>query len=74
MLSVYKKKILQDIEKIPEIEYPKLYKLIHIITSGLLSDTNMPEKRGSLKGIWGKIKVDESLFEKAKRSIFPYEN
>ena len=32
-----------------------------------------PEKRGSLKGIWGKSKVNEDLFQQAKGSVFSYE-
>ena len=32
-----------------------------------------PKKRGSLKGIWGKSKIDEDLFQQAKHSVFSYE-
>ena len=30
-------------------------------------------KRGSLKGIWGKAKVDDALLQAAKHSVFSYE-
>jgi hypothetical protein len=31
-------------------------------------------KRGSLKGIWKGSQIDESLFNEAKKSLFPYES
>ena len=32
-----------------------------------------PERRGSLKGIWGQSKIDDELLQQAKRSVFSYE-
>ena len=30
-------------------------------------------KRGSLKGIWGKAKIEDTLLQEAKHSVFSYE-
>ena len=32
-----------------------------------------PERRGSLKGIWGQSKIDDDLLQQAKHSVFSYE-
>ncbi len=33
MLSVYKEKILREIEKVPEDKMPKLLRIIHLLTT-----------------------------------------
>jgi len=73
MRSKYKEKISKEIENIPENKMPKLYKVIHVLTSEIISKTGKTGKRGSLKGIWKGSNIDESLFNKAKKSLFPYE-
>ena len=71
MISIYRKKILKEIEDIPEDKIPKLYKIIHIVTSELMNKPKKSENRGSLKGIWKGSNIDEKLFYEAKKSIFP---
>ena len=74
MLSVYKEKILREIEKVPEDKMPKLLKIIHLLTTQTTPKRKKPGKRGSLKGIWKGSQIDESLFNEAKKSLFPYES
>ena len=73
MASPYKKKILKEIEKIPDEKIPRLYKVIHLLTAELISKTKRIGNRGSLKGIWKDSDIDESLLIKARKSLFPYE-
>ncbi|HAG51706.1 MAG: hypothetical protein A2X87_06820 [Deltaproteobacteria bacterium GWC2_42_51] len=73
MLSIYKEKILKEIEKIPEDRMPKLYRVIHLLVSELIPETKKIGNRGSLKGVWKDSQIDESLFIEAKKSLFPYE-
>ena len=73
MASSYKKKILKEIEKIPDERIPRLYKVIHLLTTELISKTKKTGNRGSLKGIWKGSKIDESLLLKARKSLFPHE-
>ncbi len=73
MASVYKDKILKEIEKIPERKMPKLYRVIHLLANELMGKTKKAGNRGSLKGIWKGSQIDESLFIEAKKSLFPYE-
>lgn len=77
MLSTYmtyKKKILKEIEDIPKDKIQKVYKIIHILISELITKTKKTGNRGSLKGIWKGSKIEESLFIEAKKSLFPYEH
>lgn len=74
MISAYKDKILKEIEGVPGEMMPKLYRIIHMLTTELIPKSERRGGRGSLKGIWEGNQVDESLFEQAKRSLFPYEN
>ena len=73
MASPYKKKILEEIKKIPDEKIPRLYKVIHLLTTELISKTKRTGNRGSLKGIWKGSDIDESLLIKARKSLFPYE-
>ncbi len=73
MPSIYKDKILKEIEDVPEEIMPKLYKIIHMLTTDLIPKTTKRGKRGSLRGIWEGSQIDESLFLDAKKSLFPYE-
>jgi hypothetical protein len=74
MLSTYKEKILKDLEDVPGEMMPKLYKIIHLLTTELIPKTKETGNRGSLKGIWKGSQVDESLFFEARKSLFPYED
>jgi len=70
-LIEYKEKILKDIEKIPESKLHTIYMIVHILINELTTDK--PKKRASLKGIWKGIKIDDSLINEAKKSMFYYE-
>ena len=73
MLSAYKEKILKELEGVPDEMMPKLYKIIHLLTTELMQKKDDKENRGSLKGIWKGSQIEESLFLDAKKSVFPYE-
>ena len=73
MVSTYEKKILKELEGVPGEMMPKLYKIIHLLTTELIQKKDEKENRGSLKGIWKGSQIDESLFIDAKKSVFPYE-
>jgi hypothetical protein len=72
MLSTYKEKILQDLDRVPEDKMPVLYQLIHLLTTEFSLEKKTGQ-RGSLRGIWQGSQVDASLFMEARRSLFPYE-
>ncbi len=74
MLSTYKEKILRDLEGVPNEMMPKLQKIIHLLTTELITKTKGTGNRGSLKGIWKGSQIDESLFLEARKSLFPYED
>lgn len=74
MLSTYKEQILKDLRRVPEEKMPKLYKVIHQMTSEFISEANKPGKRGSLKGLWKGSKIDDSLLSEARKTLFPYES
>ena len=69
----YKKKILQEIYKIPDEKLPNMYKIIHLLAGELTTVTKKKGKRVSLKGIWKGSLIDDSLFSEAKKSLFSYE-
>jgi len=74
MLSVYKEKILREIEKVPEDKVPKLFRIIHLLATEIMPGTKKTGNHGSLKGIWKGSQIDEPLFNEAKKSLFPYES
>ena len=45
----YKKKILQEIEKVPEDKIVGIYKIIHLLTKEITSEAKKAGKRISLK-------------------------
>ena len=72
MATKYREKLLKEIEQVPEESIPNLYRIFHILKVELARKTKTG-KRGSLREICGKKRVDESLFHDAKRSLFPYD-
>jgi len=42
MLSTYKKRIIKELGRVPEEKMPKLYKVIHQMTSEFMSETKKP--------------------------------
>ncbi len=73
MPLTYKDKILKELEEIPEEKMPKIYRVIHLLATELVSKTKKTGNSGSLKGIWKGSQIDEALFIEAKKSLFPYE-
>jgi len=73
MPSIYKERLLKEIDGFPEQKISKLYKIIHILRVELMQKEKRPGIRGSLKGIWKGSQIDESLFVEAKKSLFPYQ-
>lgn len=73
MLTSYKEKILQEIEKIPDDKLGNIYKIIHLLTGEITAGAKKTGTRASLRGIWKGSQIDESLFTEAKKSLFPYE-
>lgn len=69
---MYKEKILKELERFPETMMPRLYRVIHLLSTELLGAwVKTTRKCGSLKGIWKGSQIDESLFVDAKKSLFP---
>lgn len=66
----YKELMLREIQTIPESKMMRIYAIMH----PLLSALKVTRKRGSLKGIWKDVKVEDSLLEDAKKSLFSYED
>jgi hypothetical protein len=73
MPSIYKERLLKEIEGIPEEKISKLYKIIHILRAELMRKPEKSRVRGSLKGIWKGSQIDETLSIEVKKSLFPYE-
>jgi len=73
MLSIYKEKILKELEGVPGEMMPKLYRIIHLLANELIPKKKQKRNRGSLKGIWKGSQIDEELFLESKKSLFPYE-
>lgn len=71
-MSDYKNKLLEEVKELPEEMASRIYKIVHLLKLEFSNDSR-GEKRGSLKGIWKGSKIDENLFERAKKSLFPYE-
>jgi hypothetical protein len=69
----YKKKILQEIEKIPDDKLANMYRIIHLLSSELKGGAKKTGKRISLRGIWKGSQINDSLFNEAKKALFPYE-
>jgi len=74
MESIYKEKLLQEIEELPDEVVPNFYRIIHLLKNELLLKTEKLRNRGSLKGIWKGYHIDEEIFFEAKKSLFPYES
>jgi hypothetical protein len=72
MATEYREKLLKEIAQVPEESIPNLYRIFHILKVELTRKTKTG-KRGSLRKLWGPKRVDENLFQDAKRSLFPFE-
>ena len=74
MESIYKEKLLQEIEELPDEIVPNLYRVIHVLKNELMPKTEKYRNSGSLKGIWKGSRIDDEMFTEAKKSLFPYES
>jgi len=68
-----KEKLHKLIETIPEDMMPVIYKMINLLKSEWVLSTKKNGQRGSLAGIWKSSQIDDTLFDQAKKSIYPYE-
>ncbi len=73
MATAYKQKLLDEINAVPEELLPRFYRIIRTLRTELTDQTAVSSTRGSLRGIWGGTRVDESLISEAKQSLFDYE-
>ena len=73
MTTIYKKKLLKEIETIPDKHFKSLYKMIHYFKIELKSGGEKNVKKYSLAGIWKGSHIDDNLIRDAKKTIFPYE-
>ncbi len=73
MATIYKEKILKEIEKIPEKHLKSIYNIIHLFKSELIMATKKNVKTETLAGIWKGSQIDENFIEEAKKSVFSYE-
>jgi hypothetical protein len=73
MATTYKQKLIGEINALPEELIPRFYRIVCTLRSELTNQTAVTTKRGSLRGIWGNLKIDESHIFAAKKSLFSYE-
>jgi hypothetical protein len=73
MATTYKQKLISEINALPEELIPRFYRIMRTLRSELTSQTSVTLKRGSLKGIWGDLEIDEKQISAAKKSLFSYE-
>ncbi len=70
-MSQYKEKLLGEVKEVAEEMASRIYKIVHLLKLEFYSNSRR-KKRGSLKGIWKGSKIDEDIFDSAKKSLFPY--
>jgi hypothetical protein len=73
MATTYKQKLFGELNAIPEEMIPRFYRIIHALCLEFTHTAVETKSRGSLKGIWGDIKIEESLIKEARNSLFTYE-
>ena len=73
MTTTYKQKLIGEINALPEELLPRFYRIMRALRSELIGQTAVTPKRGSLKGIWGNLKIDDTDIFLAKKSLFSYE-
>lgn len=73
MATTYKQKLLGEINAVPEDMLPRFYRVIHTLRTEMMREAAQTTARGSLRGIWGSVTVDDALFDEARRSLFTYE-
>ena len=73
MATTYKQKLIGEINALPEELLPRFYRIVRALRSELTNKTAVTLRRGSLRGIWGNLEIDESHILAAKKSLFSYE-
>jgi len=73
MATTYKQKLIGEINALPEELMPRFYRIVRTLRSELTHQTAVTPKRGSLRGIWRGVEIDESHIFAAKKSLFSYE-
>jgi hypothetical protein len=73
MTTPYKKKLIGEINALPEELIPCFYRIVRTLRSEMTGNETVRPKRGSLRGIWGKLEIDDSHILAAKKSLFPYD-
>ena len=73
MATTYKQKLIGEINALPEELIPRFYRIVRTLRSELTHQTAVTPKRGSLRGIWGSLEMDESHILAAKKTLFSYE-
>jgi hypothetical protein len=74
MATTYKQKLIGEINALPEELIPRFYRIVRTLRSELSNKAAVMPKRGSLRGIWGNVEIDESHILEAKKSLFSYES
>ena len=74
MTTTYKQKLIGEINSLSEEMIPRFYRIVRTLRSELSNKVVVMPKRGSLRGIWGNVKIEESQILEAKKSIFSYEH
>lgn len=74
MATTYKQKLIGEINALPEELIPRFYRIVRTLRTELSNKATVMPKRGSLRGIWGNVKIEESQILEAKKSIFSYEH
>ncbi|MBF0491240.1 MAG: hypothetical protein HQM15_00475 [Deltaproteobacteria bacterium] len=72
-MASLKQILIEEIQATPPDLIPKIYKIFHFLKDEFSEELPSSEKRGSVKGIWKDSLIDDSLYEEAKKSLFPYE-
>lgn len=74
MATTYKQKLIGEINSLPEELIPRFYRIVRTLRSELSNKAVVMPKRGSLRGIWGNLDIEESRIVAAKKSLFFYES
>lgn len=70
-MKTYKQKIIEELESIPDEMMPQVYRIFHVV----MREMKPGQKHNkSLRGIWINKKIDETLINEAKDSLFSYES
>jgi hypothetical protein len=72
--TIYKQKIINELEGLSEYRLSKVYKIIHLLNTEILPESKKENNLKSLFGIWRGIKINESMIDEAEKSLFPYES